>query len=163
LKQYELEIFADYFQVYIADKSATDALYEDMDWTPQALADRFIAGNGFVAIAAARNMTVPVVLIIGKDPLDPSVYAAFFDEADHVIEGDLKLSTGQLLVWGPGGYVYDSFRLNLDSGRYQIRIYFNQLDSLSEDGLAGDDLYKIVLFPASKESSTSYRVTKQFE
>jgi hypothetical protein len=161
VEQHELEIFADYFQVYIADESAYDDLYTSIDWTAQALQDRYIAGESFCAIATARNMTVPVILAIETEPTERVTETALFENADHVIEGAIKFSSGQLVMWGPGEYLKDSFRLKLEPGNYYISIYFNNLDSLREKGLEGDDLYQIVLYPASE--STAYRVTKRFE
>jgi hypothetical protein len=155
--QYFFDIFADYFQIYLADETAVELLFDSIDWSDQALSERVIAGEGFFAIAPARNMTVPLLLILASEAPDEKMSRQLFDEADHVVEGSLKLSSGNLLLWGLND---DEHKFSLSIGVYGVQFYFNNLDSLRENGLEGDDLYKIIIFPGSEEAP--YRVTKRF-
>lgn len=45
-------------------------------------------------------------------------------------------------------YFPDAARVSLLPGSYRARIYYAHLDSLSEDGLDGNDEYRVVLWPA---------------
>lgn len=142
MTRYEIEVFADYFQFYLWDsgvnpEAPTDYRYPDLE-------NRVKVETNVVAVCTVRNMTVPVELQIhDRDPwFDP-------DEWDHVVEAALDLPTGGLQVHECTGYpVLD---LSIDPGIYRVRLLFAGLDSLSEDGLEGNDRYTVVLWTGSEQ------------
>jgi hypothetical protein len=55
----EFEVFADFHQFLIRDPSAD---WGDLRWSPQAVDEMFVQGDGYVAVGTARNMAVPVTV-----------------------------------------------------------------------------------------------------
>lgn len=138
----ELAIFADYFQFYIQDESANEDFGDK--WTEQAI-DRLLAVGQFsVGIGTARNMTVPVVLSIHGD-----APAEDFAEWDMVNECSMTIRSDTLVIMGCTDHLPDAPRVSLASGTYRVRVSYSGLDSLSEDGLEGDDFYRLQLWPAA--------------
>jgi hypothetical protein len=144
------ELFADYFQFYVWDKGALpDA---PTDWTEEDVVNRLKAAPNVVVVCPVRNMTVPVELeVLASEPELRS------DPWDHIAECSLELPSGQLelheCTGGSAGV------LSVVPGSYRVRAYFGGLDSLSEDGLSGDDHYRVTLWPAPR---APLRVVKQW-
>lgn len=111
------------------------------------LADLIAAGPGFVVIGTVRRMDVAVTVeVLTEAPQDQQ--AAW----DHVTEAGIRTGTGTLrLGWGtsePGGEP----RIDVAPGSYRVRVCSSGFDTVSEDGLDGDDRYRLVLWPAEPES-----------
>lgn len=138
--KYEFSIFADYFQFYLEDdNSETDT---SMIWTEQAINDLVAVAPGFVAIGTVRNMDVPVeVEIIASEPTED------LEQWDHVTECSVSVSSGRLVVIGCTDYREEAVRIELTPDTYRVRIYYGDLDTLSLNGLDGDDHYRIVMWP----------------
>jgi hypothetical protein len=143
-------IFADYRQFYLWDKQVCpDA---PTDYTDDDIARRMKAAPNVVVIQPERNMEVPVELEVLEGPPD-----AEFDGWDHVAEASLDLPSGQLEIHESTGGAID--QIVLEPGTYRVRAYFGALTDLSDDGLEGNDRYKIVMWPAT---FSPVRVLKQF-
>ncbi|MDW4736332.1 hypothetical protein NQ293_26040, partial [Escherichia coli] len=52
----------------------------------------------------------------------------------------------------------DAARIDVAPGTYRVRVSYGGLDTLSEDGLEGDDRYRLQLWPAPP---IAVRVVKQ--
>lgn len=145
------DIFADYFQFYLWDEEkGPDVL---IDYTDEDVRRRITAAPFVVAIQPVRNMTVPVeVEVTGAPP------ALELDDWDHVAEASLELPSGRLEIQELAGTSIDV--LPILPGTYRVRAYFGGLNTLSYDGLEGDDRYRIVLWPAS---FAPVKVLKQYE
>lgn len=89
-------------------------------------------------------MNVPVVVEITDSEPDANLSAW-----DHVNECSLDVPSGRIVIAGCTDYFPDAARIELAPGSYRARLYYGSLDSLSEDGLDGDDNYKVVLWPAA--------------
>ncbi|MEP7285041.1 MAG: hypothetical protein ABI947_04650 [Chloroflexota bacterium] len=137
-KIHKLQIFADYFQLWLEDRQ-TSSTQREFLYTDQHISDRVWVDYGIVVMFTARNMTVPVELAIleAEPPID-------LDKWDHVTETSLDIPSGQVEICGCGGF--DSLMLPLQTGTYRVRMYHRGLASLSEDGLDGDDHYQIDLW-----------------
>ncbi|MEN3749884.1 hypothetical protein TPR58_22115 [Sphingomonas sp. HF-S3] len=138
LRRYE--VFADYFQFYLRDAEVqpdppTD--YVDADLTLMVKAVPHL-----VVIQPVRNMTVPVEI----DLLDraPETVAEGWDQ---IVEASLHLPSGRLELMECTTGSVDT--IDLPPGTYRLRAHFGGLDTLSEDGLDGDDRYRIALWPAA--------------
>ncbi|MCC8487314.1 hypothetical protein VDF13_19865 [Xanthomonas campestris pv. raphani] len=142
MQSHTLELFADYFQFYLQDEGVSGDLSDA--WTPIAAQRMFAVSTGVVGIGTARNMNVPVTL----EFLD-SAPSADFTEFDHVVEGSLAIRTGPLVVAGCTDYFPDAARFDLAPGEYRVRLSCAGLCSLSEDGLDGQDHYRLQLWLAS--------------
>jgi len=147
----EFELFADYFQFYIQDEQSNGI--DGSSWTDIASNARLAQGANAFAVSTARNMKVPVkVVVYDTTPdLDLSLW-------DHVVEFSISVPSGRLVVAGCTDYFPDAERLTLDSGCYDVRVLYANLDKLSDDGLDGDDHYRIELW---KGHSTQLKVLKQ--
>lgn len=145
------EIFADYNQFYLMD--AEQNPYAPEDWTNDDVQKRIKTDKYIVVIQPERNMTVPVELeILNFAPEEDS------KDWDHIAEASLDLPSGKLQIEECCGETKDT--LILHSGSYRIRAFYGGLDTLSFDGLEGDDHYKIVMWQAPFED---VKVLKEYK
>jgi hypothetical protein len=150
MKSFELSLFADYFQFYIQDEAATARL--SRIWDEEATARMLAIAPGTIGVGTARNMDVPVAVEIrDQEPGDD------FPEWDHVVEASLDVASGQIVVAGCSDYFPNAMRIAVSPGSYRVRVSYGALDTLSEDGLSGDDQYRVQLWPAS---SANFRILK---
>jgi len=98
-------------------------------------------GPHVIGVGTARNMTVPVtVRICGARP---DVSAEGFD---RVNECAIEVETGRLVIAGCTDYFPDAARIEVVPGAYHVLIGYKGLDTLSKNGLDGDDSYRIFLW-----------------
>ena len=150
-QRHEFELFADYHQFYLQDEGAKGDLSDA--WTPEAV-DRLLAiAPGTIGVGTVRNMDVPVVVEVrdGEPPDDDA-------EWDQVNDCSLDAPTGRIVIAGCTDYFPDAARVEVAAGTYRARVFYGALSSLSEDGLEGDDHYKVVLW---KGPLTSVAVRKR--
>jgi hypothetical protein len=151
MKSFELSLFADYFQFYIRDEAAAGDLSQA--WNAETTERLLALAPGTVGIGTVRNMNVPVTVeILEHEPDDDA------SEWDHVVEASLDVASGRVVIAGCTDYVPDAMRIELPPGTYRVRVSYGALDTLSEDGLSGDDRYRLQLWPAS---STAVRIRKR--
>ena len=109
---------------------------------PQALFG-LAAGDCSVGIGTVRNMSVPVALTIHADEPEDD-----FHEWDLVNECSFTVRSGRIAILGCTDALPEAARISLAPGPYRLRVSYSGLDSLSEDGLDGDDFYRLQLWPA---------------
>jgi hypothetical protein len=146
MSRHEFELFADYFQFYLQDEDERIGIGDLSDaWTKEA-AERLLAvAPGVVGIGTARNMTVPVVIeVLDHEP------EADFDEWEHVVEGGLELKSGRLVVAGCTDYFPDAARLPVAAGTYRVRMSCRGFETISTNGLDGDDTYRVQLWAVER-------------
>ena len=142
MRRFEYKLFADYFQFYLQDESFKGDLSES--WTPEAV-DRLLAvAPGTFGVGTVRNMNVPVVVEVTDTEPDANL-----DAWDHVNECSLEVSSGRVVIAGCTDYFPDAARIEVLPGSYRARVYYGNLSSLSDDGLDGDDRYKVILWRAA--------------
>lgn len=144
-------LFADYFQFYLQDEAANGDLSDA--WTEEAVARLLAVAPGAVGIGTVRNMEVPVSLEIfaSEPPVDVAAY-------DHIVEGPLSVGSKKLVIAGCTDYYPEAARVDVTPGSYRVRVCYSGLNSLSQDGLEGDDHYHLQLWPAPM---TDVAVVKQ--
>lgn len=137
----KLEIFADYNQIYLHDE-LSEADFSS-GWNDKAYKNMAAVVDGAIGLVTARNMDVPVEILIyeSEQPLD-------VDAWEHVVSCGVALHSGTLVVRGPSDYLPEAKKISVKPGYYVANILYKGLDTLSEDGLDGDDYYKIVLWPS---------------
>src|SRR6516164_4581776 len=142
MKSFKLSLFADYFQFYIQDETVTGDLSDA--WNEEAV-DRLLAiAPGTIGIGTVLNMDVPVVVEIrDREPGDDS------SEWDHVVEASLEVKSGRTVIAGCTDYFPDAMRIPVSRGTHRVRVSYGGLDTLSADGLEGDDHYRVQLWPAA--------------
>lgn len=134
------QIFADYFQFYLWDADERPNAPDDYD--DEDVRRRIKAAPFVVVIHPIRNMEVPVEIDVA--PVPPPL---ILDVWDHVAEASIEIPSGRLEIHECTGGSIDI--LAVTPGSYRVRACFAGLDTLSEDGLDGDDHYQITLWPAS--------------
>jgi hypothetical protein len=138
--RHEFKLFADYSQFYLQDDEEGIGDLSEA-WTPQASERLLAVAPGVVGIGTARNMTVPVVIEVLEHEPD-----ADFDQWEHVVEGGLELKSGRLVVAGCTDYLPDAARVPVAAGKYRVRMCCRGLQTISANGLEGDDTYRVQLW-----------------
>jgi hypothetical protein len=139
LQTKNFEVFADYHQFYLWDRGMSPTAPED--YTDDDVARRIKAAPHVVVIQPERDMEVAVEVEIhdGEPGYDPAGW-------DHIAEASLHLPTGRLQVHEcTGGPVAD---FEVEPGWYRVRSFHGGFDTIDEDGLEGEDFYKVVLWPS---------------
>lgn len=148
----KFKLFADYFQFYVQDENAKGDLSES--WTKEAVANLLALAPGVIGVGTVRNMFVPVTV----DVLD-ALPDLELSKWDHVVECDIEVPSGRLVVAGCTDYFPDAARIRVTPGHYRARITYGDLDRLSEDHLEGEDHYHVALCLAPPGG---LRVLKQY-
>lgn len=143
MKKYNLNLFADYFQFYIQDEKADGDLSEA--WNDEATKNMIALAPGTIGVGTARNMDVPVEITISDNEPKNN-----YDEYDKINECSIEIKSGKLVIAGCTDYFADAKRIEINPGIYKARIFYKNLDKLSEDGLEGEDQYYIVLWKHDK-------------
>jgi hypothetical protein len=138
---HEFTLFADYFQFYIQDESAEADL--SAAWTEEAVERMLAVEAGVVGIGTARNMHVPVSVEV-LDAAPPPDLARW----EHVVDCTLVTRGAKLAIAGCTDYLPDAARIAVAPGTYRVRASYAGLDTLSDDGLEGQDRYRLQLWPA---------------
>ncbi|MEP2238365.1 MAG: hypothetical protein ABJI22_08400 [Maribacter sp.] len=138
MKEYQLEIFADYFQFHLHDEDMNPNFGNAWD---QFSVDNFLAyTSDGIGIGTVRNMEVPVTLKIYES--EPR-FKENLKQVFQINEADLSIISGKLVVIGCTEYFPDAKRIVIDNGIYRVRVYYSNLDKRSEDGLEGEDYYQL--------------------
>jgi hypothetical protein len=150
-QRHHFDLFADYHQFYLQDEPAEGNLGNS--WTPEAT-DRLLAlAERTIGVGTVRNMTVPVDIEVRSTEPQES-----FEDWDQVNDCSIEVKSGRIVVAGCTDYFPSAARIEVTPGVYRARVYYGKLDTLSEDGLDGEDHYRVVLWPGE---FTSPMVLKQ--
>lgn len=146
IKKYHFDLFADYHQFYLQDEAVFGDLSES--WTEKAT-DRLLAvAPGTIGVGTVRDMEVPVeVEVHDSEPTEG------FDKWDHVNECSIDIRSGVVVIAGCTDYFPDAARICIPRGAYRARVFYGKLESLSNDGLEGDDHYRVVLWPGNHSAT----------
>lgn len=138
-EKYEFELFADYHQFYLQDEAADGDLSES--WTEQAVETLLALAPGTIGVGTVRNMEVPVTVEVHDS--EPEENFALWEQIN---ECSINVSSGKIVVAGCTDYFPDAARILVEPETYRARVFYGDLDTLSEDGLDGDDKYKVALW-----------------
>ncbi len=139
---YQGNLFADYFQIYLRDEDHPDL---PDDYTNETIARHLMAGPHAIIVHTARNMFVPLCVEWHHQRPAPDL-----DTYQHVVEAGFDCPSGQLLLAGLTDSESTSPRLAVKAGPLGVRVNLSGLDTLSEDGLEGDDHYLVQLWPGAE-------------
>jgi hypothetical protein len=140
-RTFQYQIFADYHQFYLQDD---DRSFGDLSeaWTQEAT-DRLLAvAPHVIGVGTVRNMSVPVLVAVHDSP--PQMDAGKWD---HMVKASLRIDTGRMVIAGCTDYFPDAARIEVRPGVYEAIICYENLASLSADGLEGNDHYHVHLYP----------------
>lgn len=139
MRSFQFELFADFSQFYIQDEPADGNLGDS--WSDDALLLELAVTDGTVGVGTQRPMDVPVVLEVHD--VEP---AHDFDGWDMVSECSISVDSGRLVVAGCTEYFPDAARVQIEPGTYRVRVSHGNLESVSSDGLEGEDHYRLQLW-----------------
>lgn len=141
MEEHRFDLLADFHQFLLLDASGA---FEDLHlrWSEEAVQEMFVQGDDYVAVGTARNMPVPVVVRVRDEAPDGVPL-----DVDRVREGRLPLPSGELIVTGVTDNELSGGRITVAPGDYDVRVLYRGLDTLSEDGLEGEDSYEVDLWP----------------
>lgn len=151
------EIFADYHQFYLQDD---DQSFGDLSaaWTEEVTERLLAVAPHVIGVGTARNMTVPVsVFVHGTHPQIKE------EEWDHITTASVKIDTGRIVVAGCTDYFPAAARIDVQPGLYEAIVCYGKLESLSADGLEGEDSYHVHLFPGREISPAILKSRKKGE
>jgi hypothetical protein len=135
----KLDVFADYNSFMVQDETAR--FDPDRAWTKALITHMIAAHEGVVGVGTARRTTVPVILDVRSEAPDDD-----FDSWDHVTEAGLHVESGKVIV-SMLDYSDAVPRTAVPVGDYTARVYAKRFRTISSDGVHGDDLYHVVLWP----------------
>lgn len=138
----KLDLFADYFQFYIQDEKANADLSDK--WTEEAVKLLLAVTEGTIGVGTVRNMFVPVTIKVFD--IEPEFLSDEEGVIDKINECDIEVTSGKIVIAGCTDYFPDAKRIELKNGVYRARIYYGNLNKLSENGLEGEDFYEIHLW-----------------
>ena len=135
-----LDFTTSHHQFYIADSEYVGDTGGDDFWTDNATSDRLAIAEDVLGVVTECYGHVNGELNI----LDGVPELKDFDLYDHVVEAGLVIRSGSLQVLDcPNNSVELDIKLN--PGKYRVRIYSSNLDSVTDDD--GDDYYTIEIWP----------------
>lgn len=139
---YSLNLFAENFQFYLQDESTQSDLSHS--WTQAAVDNLLALAPGAIGVGTVRDMTVPVTVEVREErPIESEIW-------DKINECTIEIPSGKLVVAGSGDYLPDAKRIPVTPGKYNARILYGNLGTVSPDGQDGEDQYKIVLWPQAR-------------
>jgi hypothetical protein len=141
----QFDLFADYFQFYLQDDDTTFGDLSD-SWDDDATTRLLAVAPGTVGIGTVRYSVVGVTLVVSED--EPKLYPETYD---NVVEADLEITTGQIVVAGCTDYFSDARRIQLRPGTYRVRSCGRNL--------ARQDSYEVFIWPSPL---LGVQVVKQF-
>jgi hypothetical protein len=148
-----LELFADYFQFYLQDDDISLGNLGNA-WGHDAVERlRIAVVPNTIGVGTARNDTVPVDIEVFEErpPIELEAW-------EHVVEADLEVQTGRIVVAGCTDYFADAARLTVPPGLYRARVLYGDRQAATDT--LGDMLrYRVELWPTSSPSAVS--VAKQ--
>lgn len=139
MQKHKFELFADYFQFYLQDEAADGDLSES--WTPEAVQRLLATAPGAVGVGTVRNMDVPVTVEVldGEPGRDVELW-------DHVMECSIQVPSGRMVIAGSMDHFPSAARIEVSPGTYRMRVSYGALTSLSDDGLEGQDHYRVQMW-----------------
>jgi len=153
------EPYADHLQFVLADAEADTGQLDGDTWAKSLEAWRIGVERHAIAVATARYDYVPVIVeLLACAPAGPMP-----DDLDHAVEVDIEVPSGRLTIAGPTQQPKDTDLLQLDPGRYRLRISYaptgNQ-PARSSETEPGDYLeYRIMMWPV--QEAAGVQVLKQ--
>ena len=146
----KFELFADYFQLYLADDGSEIDTSEI--WNDESVRLKLAVAKNTLAVGTFRNVDVQLEIEILDNA--PSIDIS---EWDHVSQGYLTITNGKCVVYGCTDYLPDAQRVSLPSGEYSALSLAKGLSTITEEWEDADDYYKVVLWPSTEKEYKSLK------
>jgi hypothetical protein len=152
MNKFSLNLFADYFQLYLMDVESQDDTSDI--WTDQALDFKLAIMRNTVAVGTFRNVDVTVEIELHDE--EPSLD---LEEWDHAALGYIEIKSGKCAVFGCTDYLPDAKKIDMVPGIYSVLSLAKGLDTITEEWEDAGDLYRVVLWPSM---AREYKVLKNY-
>lgn len=144
----KLILFADYFQVFLFDHDLDfSQLSIGADWwtdnDQKALLSEKM-DNQLLVVGTFRDFDVSVSVNIKNTPpqIDLEVW-------DQVTESSIVINSGRLCI-GEQFNTENQHIFSIERGIWNLRALYSGLNTISSDGITGEDYYEIQLWPSDK-------------
>ena len=129
-----------YSQISLEDLS-TLSEFKSVDWNSEELNSMLCVNPNFIVIGTATSIRASFYLdVLDAEPnLDLKVW-------DHVNLCSINLISG-LYVTGAFDTEGETLEIPMEPGIYAALICYRGLDTISPDGLSGDDSYHVFMWP----------------
>jgi hypothetical protein len=143
-------LFADHFQFCVQDALTDETL--PVHWEPEEQEALAFVGAQVIHVATIRELDVAVTAEISeKQPAD----GESLDDWDHVVECAISLPSGKLLFTSVSQDIHETQRLEVEPGTYGVRIYYESLDEVDDEGFEGEDSYRVRLWKTDDPPPTT--------
>ncbi|MGC4040336.1 MAG: hypothetical protein QM710_06000 [Flavobacterium sp.] len=157
IMKHKFSFYTQYNQFYLADKDGKGDTGSSNFWTKEALKDKLALEKGIIGVGTQSYGEIRGEIEILEKPSDNVDYGLY----DHVVEGGIDIKSGELQVLDcPNSHL--ELKLKLNPGKYRVRVYGSNFDSVIEEDLANDtdnDFYKIEIWP---DENLERKVLKQY-
>lgn len=155
------KFYTDYHQFYLEDKSDKNKgnpASPDF-WNEESFKSRLAMTNGIVGVGIqSYGSNIKGEIEVLEKPNTSIDYSKY----DHIVEGGINIKSGELQILNcPDGNLELSLKIN--PGKYRVRIYSSNLDSVIDYGLSNktdNDYYNIEIWPSE---DMERKVLKQYE
>lgn len=152
---FRFEPYADHLQFVLSDAEADPGQLDGNTWVKSLEEWRVSVERHAISVATARYDYVSVLFEL----LAHAPAGAVLDDVDHTVEADIELASGRLTIAGPVQPPDEADLLQLDPGRYRLRISYAQTDyrpARSNEAEPGDYLeYRIMMWPVQVPSGVT--------
>ena len=156
---HRLTVLADHYQFYVQDVHAhvhwgrshwADPSLAPGGWTKEAVHVHRIGVEPYsIAVGTARNDVVATTLCF--HPAEPQTRV---EDAEHVVEADLDLPSGDMVIYGPADDPGRDQHISIARGRYRVRVSYvptrPPTSGSSDTGYGDYFIYLVDLWPTSK-------------
>ena len=144
--KHSFEFQTSYNQFYIEDALHKTEIDDDF-WSESTFNSRLAHGNGILGVGTYGYGNIKGEIEVLHIPS----FMIDFADYDHVVEGGIVLQSGELQILDcPFSNV--ELTLNVNPGKYRVRIYGSNFASVEEPDLWNDtdnDYYKIEIWPSN--------------
>jgi hypothetical protein len=139
MKTISLKILADYFHIKLV--SDLDKDDHSPTWNDEEMEVMVSAGTYCVYVFTVRNMNVPLTIHVSD-----GIPIINQEEFDQIVECSIDCSSGYLEIENAIECMDSVCTQLLPSGFYGAYVCFKNLNSISEDGIEGNDSYQVFLW-----------------
>ncbi|WP_324680297.1 hypothetical protein [Hymenobacter sp. GOD-10R] len=134
--------------------AAVAHMVEEIEWNEEQLDTLNYTSEHTLVLTTVRDHTVPVsVLLYEEKP------ALALEQYDHVVECGLTMHSNTAVLYGVIDALADRRRIPLAAGLYGVWLCYQNLNSIDEFGLEGEDCYTILLW--KENTRLPKRILKQ--
>lgn len=153
----KFNFYTQYNQFFIENKENKTEINQNNFWSEEAFLVRLALENGIIGVGTHSYGNIKGDIEILDKPKEDINYELY----DHIVEAGINIESGELQILDcPNSQV--ELTLKVSPGKYRIRVYGSNFDSVKETDLANEtdnDYYKIEIW---KSEDMERKVLKQY-